>query len=201
MNIILATYPEINYTLIAKCDNDGHCIEIICAYQYDKSSDSWNQGHCYESLDLAIDYIRDKLKKHNEQHYVHIAPDELVFENTNDYIWDIERNDDMSKLVFSWNLFSTPSLITLADTLRNSSTDGYYKYGFDISSRIENRNPTMPLSDIDCRLWFSVYEKDAADNFACYDVPLSNDTKKEIIAHLSDKLNILKLLNENLTDF
>lgn len=202
MNIILTTYPAINYTLIAKCDNDGHCIEFICAYQYDKSSDSWNKGHYYESLDLAIDYIRDKIKKHNKQHYVHIAPDNLVFEDINNYTLDIEHNDDISKFVINWDLISTPILITLANTLRNSnSTDGYYKYGFDISINVENIKPTIPLSDIDCRLWFSVNEKDAADDFACYDVPLSNDTKKEIIAHLSDKLYILNLLNENLTDF
>lgn len=55
--LIVAEYPDINYVLAYR---GGKYQPWVAAWSYKKESNSWGQGHYFERLESAIEYIRMK---------------------------------------------------------------------------------------------------------------------------------------------
>lgn len=56
-NIVIAEFPNINYTLIYRGANG----EWVAAYGYDKTDGSWAQGHYFEDITKAVRWIQNKI--------------------------------------------------------------------------------------------------------------------------------------------
>ena len=57
-NILLAEYPQINYAVLARVNEKDEVHEFVCAYAYDKTTNTWGQGHYFSTLQGVIDYMR-----------------------------------------------------------------------------------------------------------------------------------------------
>ena len=55
--VLVEEFKEINYALIYR----GGDIPWIAAYGYDKATNSWAQGHYFESFLVAVGFIQNKL--------------------------------------------------------------------------------------------------------------------------------------------
>lgn len=62
-NVILAEFPMIDYTLIARVTDNAKVYEFVCAWHYDENSKSWGQGHYFKTLVTAYCFIQAKLKQ------------------------------------------------------------------------------------------------------------------------------------------
>lgn len=60
--IIVDTFPEIDYVLAYR---GGKYQPWVAAWGYNKETCSWSQGHYFEKLEVAIEYIRVKQGKPN----------------------------------------------------------------------------------------------------------------------------------------
>ena len=60
MNLIIATNEEKNYTLLMRFDEDEKpvkCQPYVVAWHYDSDSDSWAQGHYFDDIKSAVDFL------------------------------------------------------------------------------------------------------------------------------------------------
>lgn len=58
--IIIAEYPDIDYVLAYR---GGTCQPWVAAWAYNKERNSWGQGHYFNTIENAIEYIRMKQNK------------------------------------------------------------------------------------------------------------------------------------------
>ena len=54
--------PAKDYTLLIRLNDDGEVLDttpqpFIVAYQYDKKTDTWAQGHYFHNLQSAIQFM------------------------------------------------------------------------------------------------------------------------------------------------
>ena len=55
--VVVNEYPDIDYVLVYR---GGTCQPWVAAWGYNKEKSYWNQGHYFEKLEDAIEYIRTK---------------------------------------------------------------------------------------------------------------------------------------------
>lgn len=60
--MIVAEYPEIDYVLAYR---GGSFQPWVAAWAYRKERNGWGQGHYFQNIEDAIEYIRDKQGKPN----------------------------------------------------------------------------------------------------------------------------------------
>ena len=55
--VVINEYPDIDYVLVYR---GGTCQPWVAAWGYNKEKSYWNQGHYFNTLEDAIEYIRFK---------------------------------------------------------------------------------------------------------------------------------------------
>ena len=71
---ILADYPKVHYTLI---DRKTEFQPFVACWYYNEESDTWAQGHYFDSLTTAFSYIYDLYKEIGATDILH--KDERIF--------------------------------------------------------------------------------------------------------------------------
>lgn len=66
-NIVLNAWKSIDYTLIARVNDNGEVHEFVAAYAYDETDGTWCQGHYFEKMNDAMAYINGLVDEHIEQ--------------------------------------------------------------------------------------------------------------------------------------
>lgn len=56
--ILVEEYPEIDYVLLYLPKNPT---PWVAAWDYDSKTESWSQGHYFQTLEESMNYIRGKL--------------------------------------------------------------------------------------------------------------------------------------------
>lgn len=65
--VVLWEAKEVDYTVLARVREDLSVIEFVCAYKYDSKDKSWAQGHYFNTLPSAMEYMKavyDREEKH-----------------------------------------------------------------------------------------------------------------------------------------
>lgn len=59
-NTVLERYPEIDYVLVWRHDDESGWQEYVAAWHYDDATGTWGQGHYFNKLTGAVNYIQEK---------------------------------------------------------------------------------------------------------------------------------------------
>lgn len=95
--LVLQQFPDIDYALIARyTDDEGtpKVLNFVAAFRYDEHEQCWGQGHYFDSIVEATEYIKD-------------LQEELSFNEFEDMLDDLDLDDDIE----DYQLLDTPTLL------------------------------------------------------------------------------------------